>query len=142
MVQKGRTGAVKRTEMPKASLEDQVGSALRVIQDLSALNRSPLARIAHVENLARDQYQRHILPRGLALRAVLASCVDQVINDLSGEPALKRQCDYLRMIKDGVRCKEISRSLGCSREHVSRKYRREALALLSEAFQRRTRRGQ
>jgi hypothetical protein len=139
MVQEGRRVAVKRRATPKASLQDQIGLALRSIQDRSILNRSPLVRLNYVERTAKAQYSSHLLPRGLALRAILESCVDKVVNDLSGEPPLKKQCDYLRLIKDGVSCKEISRYLGCSREHVSRKYRKEAVALVSEEFQRRTR---
>jgi hypothetical protein len=123
---------VERRAMSNASLQDQIGLALKSLLDRSALNRSPLARLSYVERAARDQYGGRLMPRGLALRAILESCIDEVVNDLSGEPALKNQCEYLKMIKSGVTCKEIGRALGRSREHVSRKYRKEAVALVSE----------
>jgi hypothetical protein len=134
VARENRMTKVEMRAMSNASLQDQIGLALKSLLDRSALNRSPLARLSYVERAARDQYGGRLMPRGLALRAILESCIDEVVNDLSGEPALKNQCEYLRMIKSGVTCKEIGRALGRSREHVSRKYRKEAVALVSEEF--------
>jgi len=133
MAQESRTTVTGRG-MSNESLHDDIGLAMKSLLDRSALNRSPLARLAYVEKAAKEQYSSHVLPRGLALRVILESCIDEVINDLSSEPALKNQCDYLRMIKNGVTCKEISRQLGLSREHVSRVCRRKAIELVTEEF--------
>lgn len=56
----------------------RVGHALRNLDDRSLLNRSPLARLAYVERLARERYCGHLLPRGLALRELLIACVERV----------------------------------------------------------------
>ena len=112
----------------------RVGEALRNLDDRSALNRSSLARLSYVEKLAREHHGGRILPRGLALREVLVSCVDNVVNDLDGEPSLSRECRYLTMLKNGLNTRQISGELGLSREHVSRVYRRRALELVTNEF--------
>jgi hypothetical protein len=113
---------------------NRVGHALRNLDDRSELNRSPLARLSYVEKLARERYSIHILPRGLALRAVLVDCIEKVVNDLSKEPGLARACRYLALLKQGLSCRQISEELGLSREHVSRVYRLKALELVTTEF--------
>jgi len=93
----------------------RVGHALRNLDDRSVLNRSPLARLSYVERLAKEHYNSHVLPRGLALRTVLVACIERVINDLSKEPALSRACRYLALLKQGLSCRQISAELGLSR---------------------------
>jgi uncharacterized protein YerC len=112
----------------------RVGHALRNLDDRSALNRSPLARLSYVERLAKERYSSHVLPRGLALRTVLVACIDKVMNDLSTEPALSRACRYLALLKQGLNCRQISAELGLSREHVSRVYRLKAFELVTAVF--------
>jgi hypothetical protein len=112
----------------------RVGHALRNLDDRSALNRSPLARLSYVERLAKERYSSHVLPRGLALRTVLVACIDKVMNDLSSEPALSRACRYLALLKQGLSCRQISAELGLSREHVSRVYRLKAFELVTSVF--------
>ena len=112
----------------------RVGHALRNLDDRSALNRSPLARLSYVERLAKERYSSHVLPRGLALRTVLVACIDKVTNDLSTEPALSRACRYLALLKQGLSCRQISTELGLSREHVSRVYRLKAFELVTTVF--------
>jgi hypothetical protein len=53
----------------------------------------------------------------------------------NGKFGLSRACTYLQLLVEGFSCKEISRRLGLSREHVSRVYRKKALLLLTEEFQ-------
>ena len=113
---------------------DRLGHALRNLDDRSVLNRSPLARLAYVERLAKERYGDHVLPRGLALRELLIECVDRLANDLHNEPALSPACQYLVLQKEGLNCQRISQKLGLSREHVSRVYRPKALELLAEQF--------
>jgi len=112
----------------------RIGQALRNLDDRSALNRSPLARLSYVERLARERHSRRILPRGLALREVLVECIESVVNDLSKEAALARACRYLVLLKQGLSCQQISSELGLSREHVSRVYRLKALELVTAEF--------
>jgi len=113
---------------------NRVGHALRNLDDRSALNRSPLARLSYVERLAKERYSSHVLPRGLALRTVLVACIEKVMNDLSAEPALSRACRYLALLKQGLSGRQISAELGLSREHVSRVYRLKAFELVTAVF--------
>lgn len=112
----------------------RVAYALRHFGDRSVLNRSPLARLAHIERLAAEQYSGRLLPRGLALHDTLSACVDKVLTELNDEPALARACTYLQLLLQDKTCREISRQLGLSREHVSRLYRKRALELVTEEF--------
>jgi len=112
----------------------RVSYALRKLDDVSVLARSPLSRLSQVEKVARDRYDGRVLRRGFALRELLIACVEKVTSDLGGEPALSRDCQYLVLLKEGLSCRQISRQLGLSREHVSRVYRRRALELVTEEF--------
>ena len=118
-----------------------MGEALRNLPDRAALNRSPLARLSYVERLASERYGGRLMARGLALREVLGACVDRVLSDLGNEKALHRERDYLELLRDGLSCREASKRLGLSREHVSRTYRKRALQLLTEVFLAVTRNG-
>ena len=66
------------TEEKSDQWVSRVGHALRNLDDRSALNRSPLARLSYVERLAKERYSSHVLPRGLALRTVLVACIEKV----------------------------------------------------------------
>jgi AraC-like DNA-binding protein len=112
----------------------RLAKALGDLEDRIALNRNPLAHLAYVERLAGEKYRGQILPRGLALRCILLDCVDQVCAQLADEPGLAKPRDYLRLRADGYTCKDISRQLSLSREHVSREIRPKALQLLAEQF--------
>ncbi len=112
----------------------RVEYALRNLGDRSKLNASPLAKLHYVEKLSAEQYNSHLLPRGLALHNILVSCVERVSTELSNEPALTKAYTYLKLISSGVTCREISRQLGLSREHISRVYRKKAIELVTEEF--------
>jgi len=122
------------TEEKSDQWVSRVGHALRNLDDRSALNRSPLARLSYVERLAKERHSSHVLPRGLALRMVLVACIEKVMNDLSTEPALSRACRYLALLKQGLSCRQISAEMGLSREHVSRVYRLKAFELVTTVF--------
>ena len=114
--------------------QQRVAYALRHFGDRTMLNRSPMARLAYIERLAAGQYSGRLLPRGLALHDTLSACVGKILTELRNDPALARACTYLELILQGKTCKEISKELGLSREHVSRVYRRKALELLIGEF--------
>jgi predicted transcriptional regulator len=98
------------------------------------LNNSHLARLSYVERLASEKYRGHSLPRGLALHDILLKCVEKVLTELSSEPCLAKACTYLKLVTNGATCREISKQLGLSREHVSRVYRKKAIELVTEEF--------
>jgi len=112
----------------------QLDYALRYLGDLSKLNRSPLARLNYIEQLAKNEYKGGILPRGQALRRVLSVCINHVINAGSKEPSLLKACQYLKLRAEGHNCQDTSSEMRFSREHVSRHYRKQALELIAEAF--------
>ncbi len=112
----------------------RIYDALRKLDDRLALNRSPLARLACVEKLAREKYGGRVQPRGLALRELLLASIERTLQDLGEEPANSRACRYLVLMKQGLSCRQIAIELGLSREHVSRLYRRKALELVTSVF--------
>ena len=114
--------------------QQRVEHALRHLGDRSVLNRSPLARLSYIESLSTERYNGHLLPRGLALHDILITCVERVSNELSNEPGLTKACTYLKLVTNGATCREISKQLGLSREHISRVYRRKAIELVTEEF--------
>jgi hypothetical protein len=114
--------------------EHRVEYALKHLGDRSILNKSPLAGLSYIERLSNLQYGGHLLPRGLALHDTLVSCVERVSSEFINEPGLARACTYLKLITNGVGCREISKQLGLSREHISRVYRRKAIELVTEEF--------
>ncbi len=114
--------------------QQRVEHALRHLGDRSVLNRSPLARLSCIERLSTERYSGHLLPRGLALHNLLITCVERVSNELSNEPVLAKTCSYLKLVTSGATCREISKQLGLSREHVSRVYRKKAIELVTEEF--------
>jgi CRP-like cAMP-binding protein len=112
----------------------RVDHGLRNLGDRAILNRSPLAKVTYVQKYAAEKCQGHLLPRGLAVRDILISCVDRISTELGDDPALARPCAYLKMLVQGLSRTEISRQLGLSREHVSRQIRKRALELVTEEF--------
>jgi len=122
-------------------LEKRIDHALKSIGDRSELSRSPLADIDYIGKLASHRYSGHLMPRGLALHDVLLACVNKISKELDDEPGLSHACNYLQLLVKGFSCKEISRQLGLSREHVSRVYRKKALELFTEEFLSRFRNG-
>ena len=114
--------------------EGRLDLALKGINDRSALNRNALSDIAYIGKLASESYSGHVFPRGLALHDTLLTCIEKISLELGDEIGLTRACTYLRLIVQGLSCKEIARQLGLSREHTSRVYRRKALEVLAEEF--------
>lgn len=122
---------------PGASLDiwhQRIESALKNLGDRSTLGHNPLASLVYVKKYAAVKHPGRLLPRGLALHDILLACVKRVLTELNNEPALARACSYLELLAEGLSCKEISRQLGLSREHVSRVYRKKALELVTEEF--------
>jgi hypothetical protein len=112
----------------------KVENALKNLGDRSALSRSPLARLDHVQGVAADKYSDKLMPRGLALRQVITECVVRICAELGDEPGLAKPCRYLDLRAKGLKCTEAAAQLGLTREHVSRTIRPRALGLLLEEF--------
>jgi len=126
--------------IPEDRWQERIWYALRHLDDRSALNQSPLARLAYIQRLAETRYRGTILARGSALKEVLLGCVDRVLALTGEEQGLQTTCEFLRLVKEGLSLTAISERLGLSREHVSRVYRRRAVELVAQEFLRVARR--
>lgn len=112
----------------------RVWHALRHLDDRSILNQSSLARLNYIKRLAESEFKGNALVRGLALKHALLTCVDKIIRELDGEPGLTKTCQFLQFIKQGYSITTISKSLGLSREHVTRHYKKKAVELVTQEF--------
>jgi hypothetical protein len=100
--------------------QQRVEYALKHLGERILFNSSPLAKLAYIQRLATGKYNGHLLPRGLALHDTLITCVARVLSELKSEPGLVKACVYLKLVMSGTKCREISKELGLSREHISR----------------------
>lgn len=132
------TKQARRTERPKQvevkSWEARVAHAARRLHDPIALNASPLTRLRGVERYADSRYEKRICAKGFALRDLLRSSIDSVVEETADEKGLLRVHQFLILFRQGITVVEISRQLGLSREHVSRVYKKEALHLVTVKF--------
>jgi hypothetical protein len=132
--------AVKEQASPhrkSASLEAwqaRVWQALRHLDDRSVLNQSPLARLSYIKQLANTEFKTNGLATGLALKTTLITCIDKLVLELEAEPGLTRTCQFLKLIRQGCSITHISNSLGLSREHVTRYYKKKAVDLVTQEF--------
>jgi len=125
--------AQKRIASPEV-WQARVWHALRHLDDRSVLNQSPLARLAYIQRLAKKEFQGDILIRGLALRQVLVDCIERIIEQGNSERGLHNTCEFLRLVREGMGLTAIAKTLGVSREHVTRVYKKKAVELLTRIF--------
>ena len=117
-----------------AKWEAGLGYILHKLDDIMALQRSNFTKVSGVRRFAEENYPGRSMPEGRALRDIVIQCVTIVLADLGAEAGCSHACRYLELAIKGVSCREISRDLKLSREHVSRTYRRQALQLLARQF--------
>ena len=123
-----------QTQVEVKSWEARVAYAARRLHDPIALNASPLTRLRGVERHADSRYKKRICAKGFALRDLLRSSIDSVMEETADEKGLLRVHQFLILFRQGVTVVEISRQLGLSREHVSRVYRKKARHLVTVKF--------
>ena len=123
----------KPGRVPFEMMMRRVASAVRNLDDLIALNQSPLTKLGFVEKHAADHYQDRLCSRGLALRDLITESLDEVISETAGN-GLSRLHDLLDMLRNGLTISQASREMGLSREHVSRVYAKQAFRLVTERF--------
>ena len=111
----------------------RVSSAVRNLDDLIALDQSPLTKLGFVEKHAADHYQNRLCPRGLSLRDLITESLGEVISETAGN-GLVRLHDLLDMLRNGLTISKASREIGLCREHVSRVYAKQAFRLVTERF--------
>jgi AraC-like DNA-binding protein len=109
-------------------IQDEVGLALRVVDDPDALCRHRLAQESFVAALAERRYGRVTrLTRGCALRDLLKVCLDRVADNSNGPFA-----DFARAYAEQTPIARIARQLGMSRPHLSRAYRTRLVAMVAD----------
>ena len=114
--------------------QERVWHALRHLDDRSILNQSPLARLTYIQRLAQKEFKGNALVRGLALKYVLTNCIDRIIAELGTEAGLIKECEFLKMVKQGHNLSVIGKLLGLSREHITRTYKKKAVELVTQEF--------
>jgi len=123
----------KPGRVPFEMMIPRVASAVRNLDDLIALDQSPLTKLSFVEKHAADQYQNRLCSRGLALRALITESLDDIISETAAN-GLVRLHDLLDMLRNGLTISKASREIGLCREHVSRVYAKQAFRLVTERF--------
>ena len=123
----------KPGRVPFEVMIPRVASAVRNLDDLIALDLSPLAKLGFVERYAADHYQDRSCSKGLALRDLIKESLDDIISETAGN-GLPRLHDLLDMLRNGLNISQASREMGLSREHVSRVYAKQAFRLVTERF--------
>ena len=123
----------KPGRVPFEMMIPRVASAVRNLDDLIALDQSPLAKLGFVEKRAAGYYQDRLCSRGLALRDLITESLGEVISETAGN-GLSRLHDLLDMLRNGLNISQASREIGLCREHVSRVYAKQAFRLVTERF--------
>ena len=124
----------KRGRKSKEDIAEQMGLALRHIEDLEYLELSNFKALRGVQYLAKSKYQSTLFPVGFAVRALLEVSVHAVCHEFDQIPGYEREVRFLRMCDRGINVTHISRTLGLSREYVSRTVRPRVLALVARRF--------
>jgi hypothetical protein len=119
--------------VPFEMMMERVAGAVRNLNDLIALDQSPLTKLSFVEKHAADHYKNRLCPRGLALRDIITESLSEVISETAGD-GLSRLHDLLDMLRNGITISQASREIGLCREHVSQVYAKQAFRLVTERF--------
>lgn len=124
----------KRRQREAGAWEARVEYATKHLHNPIALNGSPLTRLKAVERHASSYYKQRVCASAFALRDLLKSSIDCVVEETAGEKGLLTVHRFLVLFREGHTVSEISRRLGLSREHVSRVYRKTAFRLVTVKF--------
>lgn len=113
---------------------ERIWYCLKHLDDLTALNQSPLIRLKYIETLSKQKYKNEGLPKARALREVIELCTGRLIAGFEKETNSSKIAQYLRLAKKGLNNSQIARELGLTREHVSRFYRNKVIELVTQEF--------
>ena len=113
---------------------DRVWYSLKHLDDLIALNYSPLTRLTYIERIAEEKYKNEALARARALRNTTNLCIDRLLKELENEASSAKEVQYLKLIRRGLNNSQIAKELGLTREHVSKVYRNKTIQLVTQEF--------
>lgn len=112
-------------------VQDDVGLALRVVDDPDALCRHRLAQESYVAALAERRYGRVTrLTRGCALRDLLKLCLKRIADNSDGPFA-----SFARAYAEQTPIARIARQLDMSRSYLSRVFRPRLIAMVTDELQ-------
>ncbi len=121
--------------LDRAYWNEWMGQALRDLGSSLMLEENPLAHHPTIVRLAQRKYSRRFAPTGSALREVLLKSIEELIDETEEEPALSRECQYLRLWLQGKNVTQIARELQVTREHCSQTVRRRVLQMMVSKFE-------
>lgn len=124
----------KRGRKSGRELVQEVGLALKNLQEFELLEESPLGRLPAVRHLAESTYHESYFATAFALRALLLEGMRALIQDFSEMPNYRRELRFLSAFVQGESVAAISRDLGLSREHVARTIQPKAFGLVATVF--------
>lgn len=105
---------------------------LRHLDDPIGLQRSPLCRLAALEQLAKAKYPNGVVARGRALHDLAHECLQEIESELDGHAGVAKLKSFISLTRQGKGVTEASRSLSVSPEHTSRTFKRELVELLTQ----------
>ena len=124
----------KRGRKSGDEIARQVAHALKHMQELERLEESPLGKLGLVHDMAGKEFRHTMFPVGFALRRLLSDTVDAVLHDLEQIQNYDRERRFLQGVIKGESVSDISRSIGLSREHVTRTIQPRAISFVSRVF--------
>jgi hypothetical protein len=130
----GTMGTRKKPgRVPREVMISRIAWAVRNLDDLIGLDRSPLTKVDFVEKYAACYYKDRLCSRGLALRDLITDSMNELISE-TAENGLHRLNNLLDMLRTGLTISQASEKIGLSREHVSRFYVKQVYRLVTERF--------
>ncbi len=123
---------LKRGRFSREEWHERARFVLRHLDDPITLQRSPLCRLAALENLAKTKYSSSIVPRGRALHELAMTCLQEIENELNGHAGVTKLKQFTSLTRQGKGVTEAGKMLGISPEHTSRYFKRNLVRLLAE----------
>lgn len=127
-----------RNRRGRLSVDDWKSHAryiLRHLNDPISLQRSPLCRLAVMEQLARAKYPNGVVARGRALHDLAHECIQEIEDELDGHAGVAKLQHFVALARDGKGVTEASRAIGVSPEYACRALKRSLVELLAEKMQ-------
>lgn len=111
---------------------DRTRYVLRFLGDPIALQKSPLCRLARLEQLAEAKYPYGIVAKGRVLNELVIECLQEIESDLDGFDGVSKLKMFITLTRKGMGPARASRQIGVTPEHASRTYKRTLVDLLTE----------
>ena len=108
---------------------------LRHLDDPIALQRSPLCRLASLDQLARGAYPHGVVARGRALNDLARECLREIETEMDGHVRVEKLKRFIALTREAKGVSQASRTIGISREYANRVLKRQLVELFAEKIQ-------